>query len=180
VRLSSRTTVLIAVAAALSLQACGGGDRATYVVPGHPASPDGPPITTQSAQQAIEDRGADLSYVRSADNTKDLDPRPVDSAHFGTADAGFFDLYVFANEAAARAAVRSARTLSTVGDGGRVVQVLNIVTAQPSSGERPMVSAVEPALRALARTAAQRPNSPGTTTLEDHEGGADQPSGPPA
>jgi hypothetical protein len=178
VRLSSRTALPI-VAAALLSSSCGGGDQAAYTVPGHPPAAGGPPITVQSAQQAIENHGADLFYNRLADNMKDLSPQPVDSSHFGTADAGFFDLYVFANEAAARAAVASARKLGTADDGqGRVVQVLNVIAVEPTNGRRSMVAAVEPGLRDLARVAAEHPNTPGTTTLRENQGGAGQVQGP--
>jgi hypothetical protein len=179
VRLSSRTALPIVAAAMLS-SACGGGDQAVYTVPGHPPPASGPAITIQSAQQAIENRGADLFYNRQADNATDLDPRPVDSSHFGTADAGFFDLYVFADEAAARAAVGSARKLGTV-EGkshGRVVQVLNVIAVQPGNGRRSMVAAVEPGLRDLARAVVRHPNRPRTTTLRDNEDGSGQPQGP--
>jgi hypothetical protein len=176
VRASSRTTApAVALIALLVLAGCGGGRTAVYTAPGHAAPPGGPAITLQSAQQAIEDRGADLFQNRLASQSKSLDPQPVDSAHFTTADSGFFDLYIFVDEAAAQAAVPTAKDLSTAQD-GRVVQVLNTIAVEPGNGTRSMIAAVRPGLQALAQTAAQEAQSAPDTRLRDQEGPRSEPS----
>jgi hypothetical protein len=174
VRFCSRTAPPVVVVTLLLLAGCGGDQAATYTAPGHAAPPGGPAITLQTAQQAIEDRGADLFQNRLASQSKSLDPQPVDSAHFTTADAGFFDLYIFVDEAAARAAVPSAQDLGTA-QGGRVVQVLNTIAVEPGNGTRAMIAAVRPGLQALARTAAPRARSAPDTRLRDQEGPRSEP-----
>jgi hypothetical protein len=159
---------LVAVCASLCVAGCGGDQEATYTAAGHPAPPGGPPITLQSAQQAIEDHGADLFQNRLATQSKSLDPQPVDSAHFTTADSGFFDLYIFVDEAAARAAVPSAEDLGTA-QGGHVVQVLNTIAVEPGNGTRSMIAAVRPGLQKLARTAAQQARTAPDTRLRDQQ-----------
>ncbi len=177
-RPSSRSAPPIAVAALLLLAGCGGGDQAAvYTAPGHPAPAAGPAITVQTAQQAIEDRGADLFQTEQAHDLSDLKPRPVDSSHFTTADSGFFDLYVFVDEAAARAALPDARDLKTAKTGdAKVIQVLNVVVVAPGNGVRSQVAAVRPGLQALAAQLRANPPQPDSTPLGDQEGQEDRPA----
>lgn len=168
-RTSPRILSPVVALALLVLAGCGGEQTATYTAPGHPAPPGGPAITLQSAQQAIEDHGADLFQNRLASQSKSLDPQPVDSAHFTTADSGFFDLYIFVDEAAARKAVGSAKDLGTA-QGGRVVQVLNTIAVEPGNGVRSQVAAVRPGLQSVAATAARQAQSAPQTSLRDQAG----------
>lgn len=157
-RHSSRIAPPVAVVAALLLAGCGGGGRsASYTVSGHPPPASGPAITVNGAQEAIEARGADVFQVRSPEGMGDLDPRPVDGRHFTTADSGFFDLYVFADPVAARAALGSVRDLNTADlAGSQVLQVSNVVVVVPGNGVRSQTAAIGPGLRALAQQQRRR------------------------
>lgn len=174
-----RLVPLVLLLAAFPLAACG-SQQATYTVAGDQPPASGPPITAERFQAAIETRGVDLFQDRGAEDQGGLDPRPVEGLRYATADSGFFELYVFVDEKAARAAVPSAKE-SGIADNGRVVQAGNIIVAIPNNGNTTMVKAVPAALKELAQKAQANPSSPGTSTLGDNTGGqSDQPQGPPA